>query len=73
MLDSVKARPRSLDLIWRILDALRRKRLDGSSSGDPGRVGAGTLPAARLRDLGFEADQVGGNIDLAKAQHHRFP
>ena len=35
-------------------------------------TGIDALSSTRLRDLGFEADQVGGRIDHAKAQHHRF-
>jgi hypothetical protein len=31
-----------------------------------------SLSAARLRDLGFERDQVGSSIDFAKGEHQRF-
>ena len=54
-----------------------RTKADSEKCGSPSADGysAGRLrdlPAARLRDLGFEPDQVGGNIDFAKGQHQQW-
>ena len=72
MLVSAAAKPRSLDLFWRALSALRCLPRNGVVSHEPRATSADALPAARLRDLEFEADQVGGSIDFAKGQHQRF-
>ncbi|EYD77106.1 hypothetical protein Rumeso_01365 [Rubellimicrobium mesophilum DSM 19309] len=53
-------------IVW--LMRLGRQEAAAGASANP-TVGA--LPSARLRDLGFEADQVGGSIDFAKGQHYR--
>jgi hypothetical protein len=42
-----------------------------AASADPGAPRADSLSSTRLRDLGFEADQMAGSIDFAKGQHFR--
>jgi hypothetical protein len=72
MLEAAATRPRSLDRIWRALKALRRLARYGRLSNEPKGTNADTLPSAQPPDLGFEADQMSGNIDFAKGQHQRF-
>ena len=72
MLTSVAARPLRLTLLWRRLAAALTPRRAAPPA--PGTIACGVdnLPVARLRDLGLEKDQVGGNISFAKGNHQRF-
>lgn len=58
-------------VVGRWVEALRQMWRKVGAKPDPTSPRVDALPPARLRDLGFEADQVGGSIDSAKGQHHR--
>jgi hypothetical protein len=65
------ARLTGLDLLWRSLSSVL-PRWRAASSQESGLPSADALSSARLRDLGLDRDQAGGNIDFAKVQHQRF-
>ena len=71
MTEAPAVRIRPLDRVWSLLSSVMGVRLSEASVDSPTGACATDLPPARLRDLGFEADQVGRNIDFAKGQHHR--
>jgi hypothetical protein len=57
--------------LWRLLPFVmdQVRATDAAKRSAPPAVDG--LSTKRLRDLGFQADQVGGNIDFAKGQHYR--
>ena len=72
MLATAAARPTLMALLWKhVVVALTARRAAARAPGTSVR-GVDTLSDAGLRDLGFERDQVGGNISFAKGAHQRF-
>jgi hypothetical protein len=72
MLKVAAAEPRITALLWRYLSVVLRFRPVVAPSESERRPTIDSLSAARLRDLGFERDQVGSSIDFAKGEHQRF-
>lgn len=72
MLTSAAARPGLPTLLWQRLAAALTPRRAAPPAPGTMVCGVDTLPVARLRDLGLERDQVGGNITFAKGDHQRF-
>ena len=72
MLTSAAARPGLLTRLWlHLVAVLAAHRATGIAPGASVRS-VDTLSDAGLRDLGFERDQVGGNITFGKGAHQRF-
>jgi len=70
MLNSAAMGMRLRDRVWRrLFDMARQKRTTSPEA--PHSLRIDRMRSARLRDLGFEADRLGGTIDFAKGQHHR--
>lgn len=61
-----------LERVWHFIPSLTHHWRAKARPERLGSASADSLPAARLRDLGFEADQVGGSIDFAKGQHQHW-
>ena len=71
MTEALAVRSRRLDRVWSVLSSVMGVRLTEAFPNSTTSASSADLPSRRLRDLGFEADQGGGSIDLAKGQHHR--
>ncbi len=70
MLSTAVVGTRIRNRVWVLLSSiLGRPQVTASDA--PEGPGIDRLSSTRLRDLGFEPDQVGGRIDFAKGQHHR--
>ena len=72
MLTTAAARPSLPTRLWlHLIVALTARRAAARVPSASVR-GVDTLLDAGLRDLGFERDQVGGNITFAKGAHQRL-
>lgn len=58
MLKAAAVTPRALEPLWRLMRFLHLQRAEAPTS-EPCSMSVENLPSARLRDLGYEADQVG--------------
>ena len=57
--------------LWRGLPFVAAPLASTASAQSPSNPGVEALSTTRLRDLGFDADQLGGSIYFAKGQHYR--
>lgn len=57
--------------LWRVLPFVAAPLASTASAEGPSNLGVEELSTPRLRDLGFDADQLGSSISFAKGQHYR--